>query len=63
MNAILSEDRTKKLDSSRSTEAIPALPPPSSKDREHELTSMIKDMENKHGTYLYFMLFIKEITF
>lgn len=60
MNAILSEDRSKKPDSSRSIDAIPALPPPSaSKEREHELNSKIKDLENKHGK-LYSKMFINK---
>lgn len=47
LNAALSEERSK---TPRSGEIV-ALPPPTPKkeDREKELTSMIHDMENKHG--------------
>ncbi|GLV42685.1 uncharacterized protein CBL_03425 [Carabus blaptoides fortunei] len=52
MNAILAEDKSKKPSTSATSEVIPmtALPlPPPSKDRDKEMSSMIKDMESKHG--------------
>lgn len=44
LNAALTEERSK----TPRTNEIFALPPPK-EDREKELTSMIHDMENKHG--------------
>lgn len=46
INAALADERTR-----RSGEII-ALPPPKKDEREKELSSMIKDMETKHGLYL-----------
>lgn len=45
LGAVLSDERSKTP--SRSNEIV-ALPPPK-EEREKELTSMIHDMENKHG--------------
>lgn len=46
MNALLTEDKSVKP--STSAEPLP-LPAPKDRDREKELSSMIQDMEAKHG--------------
>lgn len=45
LNAVLSDERSKMP--AKSNEIF-ALPPPK-EDREKEISSMIQDMENKHG--------------
>lgn len=57
MNAALTEERNKTPRGGGSE--IIALPPPK-EDREKELSSLIQDMENKHGK-IFFIFLIKNM--